>query len=188
LVLLLLIAGTAAAVFFFTQNKRSAAVPAVPTPVPVAAETPAPSEATTAAIPANEEPGTAAVGQSPAATGAAAPAGSSAKAGGFADLFANGAKRANTDTTATFDANAAKAALDARLGIAARCREVGGPLGITRVNVTFALDGTVSSATISDAPFAGTTVGACICEAFKKARVKPFSGLPGQVSQRISIQ
>lgn len=111
-------------------------------------------------------------------------------ADGFAEMFAQGAKQAGGPGAGSghFDPGAAKAALDALLGEAARCREPGGPQGITRVAVTFAPNGGVSSATIAEPPFAGSSVGNCICEAMKRARIKPFSGPPGNLTERISIR
>jgi hypothetical protein len=105
-------------------------------------------------------------------------------------MFAQGAKRAGGPGTGGghFDPVVAKAALDALLGEAARCREPGGPQGITRVAVTFAANGGVSSATIAEPPFAGSSVGNCICEAMKRARIKPFAGPPGNLTERISIR
>ena len=55
------------------------------------------------------------------------------------------------------------------------------------VAVTFDPSGKVSSATITDAPFAGTPTGACISSALKRAVIAPFSGLPGTVSKTFSI-
>jgi hypothetical protein len=46
----------------------------------------------------------------------------------------------------------------------------------------------VSTAVVSDAPFAGTSSGACIAAAMKRATVPPFSGLPGTVNKVISLQ
>jgi hypothetical protein len=109
--------------------------------------------------------------------------------GGFAEMFAQGAKQAGSPgATGHFDAGAAKSALDALLTEAARCREPGGPQGIARVAVTFAPNGGVSSATIAEPPFAGTSVGNCMCEAMKRARIKPFTGPPGTLTERISIR
>ena len=109
--------------------------------------------------------------------------------GGFAEMFAQGAKQAGAPgATGHFDAGAAKSALDALLTEAARCREPGGPQGIARVAVTFAPNGGVSSATIAEPPFAGTSVGNCMCEAMKRARIKPFTGPPGTLTERISIR
>jgi hypothetical protein len=112
----------------------------------------------------------------------------SAGSGDFADMFAEGAKQAKGEPGGHFDAAAAKNALDAELNEAARCREPGGPTGVTRVAVTFAPSGNVASATIAEPPFAGTSVGNCICEAMKRAHIKPFTGVPGNLTERISIR
>ena len=109
------------------------------------------------------------------------------------ELFASGARRADekrgvNGPTQRFDANAAKAALTAAAAGTASCREKGGPAGKATIVVTFEPSGNVSSATVSDAPFAGTSSGACIASAMKRATVPPFSGLPGTVTKTLSIQ
>jgi hypothetical protein len=103
-------------------------------------------------------------------------------------LFAEGAKHAATDGSGKFDAAAARTALEEQLPEAARCRVPGGPTGMTDVSVTFAPNGSVSSALITEPPFANTGVGTCISKALKRARVKPFTGGSASVSQRISIR
>jgi len=112
---------------------------------------------------------------------------------GFAEMFASGARRADekkgpSDATLRFDPNAAKAALATAAFEAAKCRENGGPTGQATVVVTFEPSGKVTSATVSDPPFAGTSSGACIAGAMKRATVPTFSGLPGTVTKIISIQ
>jgi hypothetical protein len=112
---------------------------------------------------------------------------------GFAELFANGARVADerhgvTGPTQRFDPAAAKAALASAAVSTGQCREKGGPVGKASVVVTFEPSGNVSTATVSDAPFAGTSSGACIAAALKKATIPPFSGLPGSVTKIISIQ
>jgi hypothetical protein len=113
--------------------------------------------------------------------------------GGFAELFANGARRADekrgvTGPTQRFDPNAAKAALTSAAQSISVCREKGGPTGKATVVVTFDPDGKVTTATVSDAPFAGTATGNCIAQAMKRATVPPFSGLPGTISKSLSVQ
>ncbi|HEY2409812.1 MAG TPA: GYF domain-containing protein [Polyangiaceae bacterium] len=113
--------------------------------------------------------------------------------GGFAELFANGARRADekrgvTGPTQRFDPNAAKAALTAAAQSISVCREKGGPTGKATVVVTFDPDGKVTTATVSDAPFAGTATGNCIAQAMKRATVPPFNGLPGTISKSLSVQ
>jgi Meckel syndrome type 1 protein len=112
---------------------------------------------------------------------------------GFAELFASGARHADSKKSdggpsQHFDQNAAKASLSAVAFDTAKCREPGGPTGRATVVVTFEPSGKVSSSTVSDAPFAGTSSGACIAAALKRATVPAFTGLPGTVSKIISIQ
>jgi hypothetical protein len=73
------------------------------------------------------------------------------------------------------------------LKAAAACKEPGGQMGQASATITFEASGNVSSVTVG-APFAGTTTGTCIITAFKRAKVAPFSGLPGTVSQTISLR
>jgi len=112
---------------------------------------------------------------------------------GFAEMFASGARHADekrgvNGPTQRFDPAAAKTALAAAANQAAACRERGGPTGKATIVVTFDPSGKVSSATVSDAPFTGTSTGACIASAMKNATVPAFSGLPGTVTKTISIQ
>ncbi len=110
---------------------------------------------------------------------------------GFAELFANGARHADEKNGAPgqhFDVNAANKALAVAAVDTAKCRERGGPSGKATVAVTFEPSGKAASATVSDAPFAGTSSGACIVETLKRATVPPFSGLPGSVTKILYIQ
>ena len=86
------------------------------------------------------------------------------------------------------DQNAANRALSAAAFETAKCREPGGPTGRATVVITFEPSGKASSATVSDPPFAGTSSGACIAAALKRATVPAFSGLPGTMTKIISIQ
>jgi hypothetical protein len=111
---------------------------------------------------------------------------------GFAEMFAAGARKAESKgatvaPSARFDAAATKAPLAQAATEAQACKQSGGPMGKVTVVVTFAPDGKVASATITDAPFAGTAAGTCISSAFKRASIAPFSGLPGTVSKTFSI-
>jgi hypothetical protein len=69
----------------------------------------------------------------------------------------------------------------AALGVAANqapsCKSADGPSGSGRATVTFSPDGYVTSVSVS-APFAGTSVGNCVANHFKKAKVPPFRGSP----------
>jgi hypothetical protein len=111
---------------------------------------------------------------------------------GFAELFAAGARKAESRgatvaSAARFDPAATKAPLADAAGQAQACKQSGGPTGKVTVVVTFEPNGKVSSATITDAPFAGTATATCISAALKRATIPPFSGLPGTVSKTFSI-
>ena len=111
---------------------------------------------------------------------------------GFAELFASGARRADEKASPAgsqrFDVNAANKALAAATFETAKCREKGGPAGKATIVVTFEPSGKVASATVSDAPFAGTSSGSCIAAAMKRVMVPPFSGSPGTVTKVLSLQ
>jgi hypothetical protein len=117
---------------------------------------------------------------------------STAANAGFAELFASSARKAEEKHAVGgpaqhFDANLARAALAGVAGLTASCREKGGPVGRATIVVTFAATGKVASATLSDAPFAGTSSGACIATTMKRASIPPFSGPPGTVIKVISV-
>jgi serine/threonine protein kinase len=77
---------------------------------------------------------------------------------------------------------AAVSALAAAGGRAGSCSNPDGPSGPGRAMVTFSPDGPATGVALQP-PFAGTTVGSCVVNAFKSARVPPFTGsavtLPG---------
>lgn len=144
----------------------------------------------------NASPASASQPGSETATGsdpvAAAPDPGATPGAGFAELFAAGARKAESKgatvaPTARFDAAATKAPLAEAAGQAQACKQVGGPTGKVTVVVTFDPSGKVSGASITDAPFAGTPTAACISAALKRATIAPFSGLPGTVSKTFSI-
>jgi cytoskeletal protein RodZ len=110
------------------------------------------------------------------------------KSGDFADMFAKGAKNADGSPASKFDPQIAKTALNDAAGDVKNCRERGGPSGRANVSITFEPNGKVSSATISDGPFVGTSTGTCISNVFKRVKIPPFSGLPGSISKVIYIQ
>lgn len=154
---------------------------AAPTPTP--ASTPTPTAATT------QTGADTASGSDPIAT---SPDPGATPGAGFAELFAAGARKAESKgatvaPTARFDAAATKAPLAQAATDAQACKQNGGPTGKATVMVTFDPNGKVSSATITDAPFAGTATAVCISSAFKRASIAPFSGLPGTVSKTFSI-
>jgi outer membrane biosynthesis protein TonB len=111
---------------------------------------------------------------------------------GFAELFAAGARKAESKgasvtPSARFDPAVTKAPLAQAANEAQACKQSGGPTGKVAVVVTFDPSGKVSSATITDAPFAGTATASCIASTFKRASIAAFSGLPGTVSKTFSI-
>jgi len=111
---------------------------------------------------------------------------------GFAELFAAGARKAeakgaSVTPSARFDPAVTKAPLAQAANEAQACKQSGGPTGKVAVVVTFDPSGKVSSATITDAPFAGTATASCIAATFKRASIAAFSGLPGTVSKTFSI-
>ncbi len=163
------------------------ALPPSPAPTPTPTSAPTPTAPTTTAV---AQPGSeTAAGSDPVA---AAPDPGATPGAGFAELFAAGARKAESKgatvaSTARFDAAATKAPLAQAANDAQACKQSGGPTGRVSVVVTFDPNGKVSGATITEAPFAGTATGACIAQALKRATIAPFSGLPGTVSKTFSI-
>jgi hypothetical protein len=197
IVLLLLVLVMAGVAFVMLGGlKKPASLPPTMTPATAAAEQPPTSSPEAPSTAQADAPSTPATETAAAATGdAPAPATrnrdplaeptSASTNSGFADLFAAGAKRA---AGGRFDPKLAKAAFDALLVDASKCRERGGPTGITRVAVTFDPAGTVSSAVAQDVPIAGTVTAVCLSQVFKRATIPPFTGSPGTITERISIQ
>jgi len=73
------------------------------------------------------------------------------------------------------DRKATSVALAAAAEAALRCKRDGGPRGIVRVHITFAPNGSATSASVDNAPFAGTAVGECIAAVFRGVHVPPFT-------------
>jgi hypothetical protein len=180
---------------FALASKEDAAPPASPIsavpPGPAAAPNPSPATLPTPApSPATAQTGAeTATGSDPVA---AAPDPGATPGAGFAELFAAGARKAESKgatvaSTERFNAAATKVPLAQAASDAQACKQSGGPTGKVTVVVTFDPNGKVSSATITDAPFAGTATAACIASALKRAVIPPFSGLPGTVSKTFSI-
>jgi len=167
----------------------------VPPPAPISALPPGPaatptpaSTPATAPSPAQKGAETA-TGSDPIAT---APDPGATPGAGFAELFAAGARKAESKgatiaATTRFDAAATTAPLAQAAREAQACKQSGGPSGKVTVVVTFDPNGKVSSASITDPPFAGTATATCISSALKRAVIAPFGGLPGTVSKTFSI-
>lgn len=93
--------------------------------------------------------------------------------------------RATKPVAAQFDKAAAKEALNSAAAKAASCGSGGGAKG--KVQLTFANSGKVSSAEITEGPFAGTAAGKCALRHFKAARIPAFSGPPQTVAKSFKI-
>jgi hypothetical protein len=181
IILVLAAAGIAVAV---TSSGSRPAPPPVPPALPTpAAETPA-VPATPTETPAPETP---VAHPSDDIAGTPRP---TTSGGDFSQMFAAGAQKAQkggpVGSAKAFDADEARTAIAAVLKTVAACKEPGGPTGQSTAAVTFDATGHVSSVTIG-APFSGTSTGTCIITAFKAAKVAPFNGLPGTVSQPVSL-
>ena len=100
---------------------------------------------------------------------------------GSALAAAAGKKETPADTggggggaTAPFDRGAAQGALG---GVNVQsCKKPDGPTGGGHVLITFAPNGSVSSAVVDQGPFPGTPVGGCIAGKFRAAHIPPFAG------------
>ena len=88
-------------------------------------------------------------------------------------------------STAPFDRGAAQGALG---GVSVQsCKKPDGPTGSGHVKITFAPNGSVSSAVVDGGPFPGTPVGGCIAGKFRGAHVPAFSGGPVSVGKSFTI-
>jgi hypothetical protein len=163
-----------------------------PPPATIAAPPPAPKETATAEAKKPDEPEpnpTSEPRRENPSDPMSAPAAPQAPSGNFSDLFSKGAENAKGGSVATksFDEAAARSALGELLKAAAACKEAGGPTGQATATVTFDPSGSVSGVTVG-APFAGSSTGTCLVTTFKRAKIAPFKGLPGTVSQTISLR
>lgn len=86
-----------------------------------------------------------------------------------------------------FDRTSAESAMNAAAAAATSCRQPGSPAGASRVSVTFAPTGRVTTATVSGA-FAGTPTGGCIARTFRSAQVPPFDGNLVTVHKTVAIR
>jgi hypothetical protein len=87
-----------------------------------------------------------------------------------------------------FNAKAAKAAID---GIAPRlkaCRYGGDPTGPASVMVTFAPEGSVSSASVTTADYAGTRIGNCIAQRLREINIPAFTGAAVTVKRSVTVR
>ncbi len=85
-----------------------------------------------------------------------------------------------------FSRGAATSALAKAASRATACKSADGPTGSGRATVTFSPDGPASNVSVS-APFAGTSVGACVATAYRSAQVPAFTGSPVTVPHTFRI-
>ena len=178
-----------AGIVLATSKPTAPAPPPVPTVTaqPPSSESTAPTATATSTSESAPPSGPRTGGELPSGP---TPAQQAQNGGDFSQMFAAGAEKAQKggpSSTKAFDAEEAKTAVAGVLKSVAACKEPGGPTGQANAAITFAASGQVTSVTIG-APFAGTTTGTCIISAFKAAKVGAFTGLPGTVSQPVSLQ
>jgi len=92
-----------------------------------------------------------------------------------------------TEDLPEFDRGAAAEALGQAAASAATCKAADGPTGRGRATVTFANSGRATNANVTGT-FAGTTVGGCVAELFRQARVPAFSGPPVKVAKSFTVE
>jgi predicted Zn finger-like uncharacterized protein len=143
----------------------AAVAPGSPPPKAEGEKTERVERKTTAAAPRAEKPAAPAglpppPVAAPAAPAPAAPAPAAPAAGGSGD----------------FDRAAALSALSAAATAAQSCKKPDGPTGSGRVAVTFANNGTATTASVEGPPFAGTPVGGCVAARFRSVHIPPFGG------------
>jgi hypothetical protein len=173
------------------ETARQPEAPATePAAVAVAPGSPAPKpegekaekvERKTAAAPRAEKPAAAAppAGLPPPPVAAPAPAPAPAPAAPAAPAAGG---------SGDFDRAAALSALSAAATAAQACRKPDGPTGSGRVAVTFANNGTATTANVEGPPFAGTPVGGCVAARFRSVHIPPFGGSVITVRKTFIIQ
>jgi hypothetical protein len=143
----------------------------------------APESATTAGpSPPEARPAPASPHQNGAAPAANEPAGGSAPKLTLSD-FEHDAPKANLQP---FNRFAALKTMGVAAYKAIRCRGRGTPAGVAYVTVTFQSDGTISSARIYQAPYAGTPTATCILTKLRGTTIAPFKG--PAVTMRIPVE
>jgi len=86
-----------------------------------------------------------------------------------------------------FNTAAAREALESAGQRAASCRTIDTPAGAARVAVTFAPNGSVTSALIESGPLVGTPAGTCVASKFRSVHVPVFTGDVVTVHKTISF-
>ncbi|WP_437854342.1 zinc-ribbon domain-containing protein [Sorangium sp. So ce363] len=180
-----------------TPEQANTAPAEVPSPAQTAAPAPPSAETAAAATPStaetaapSAEPTASAEAPSAATPAAATPAAAEKPASApaaAAEKPAASKPEPAASGGAEFNRGAASSALGAAAGSAKSCKKAGGPTGTGRVKVTFAPSGSVTSAEVQGAPFAGTSVGGCVARLFRGARVPAFGGGSVSVSKSFTI-
>jgi predicted Zn finger-like uncharacterized protein len=96
-----------------------------------------------------------------------------------------GAACGDAEHVAPFDRAAAARALGAT--DITTCKRPNGPTGSGHVTVTFDPNGTASTVDVDTPTFAATPTGRCIAQAYRSAKVPPFSGSPLTVGKTFSL-
>jgi len=89
---------------------------------------------------------------------------------------------------ATFDKDAANAAILAIADKAGECKKAGDAGGMAKLSIIFAPSGKVTTARIVGPPFAATTAGSCMAKLFREITVPPFEGSPVTVEKTVPVR
>jgi len=140
--------------------------------------------------PGGGKPATPAAAAAPEPAAPAKPAEPQSFAGALAVAAGKPANEAPKDTsgggsTAPFDRGAASAAIGA-VNVQS-CKKPDGPTGTGHVKITFAPNGSVSSAVVDGGPYPGTAVGGCIAGKYRAAHIPAFGGAPQGVGKSFTI-
>lgn len=103
-----------------------------------------------------------------------------------ADAPKDATEDATADATSPFDRGRAAAGLGA---VDLRpCASINGQRGPGRVRITFHASDGRAQAVVLDPPYAGTTIGSCIVERYRRVTVPPFAGADVTVGKSFVIQ
>ncbi len=96
------------------------------------------------------------------------------------------AQASTTDDAATFDRQAASAALSSVDLV--KCKSTNAPRGEGHITVKFMPAGSAAEAVVDKGPMMGTPVAKCIATQFKKAKVPAFKGEVVQVGKSFRFE
>ncbi len=96
------------------------------------------------------------------------------------------APASTTDDAATFDRQAASAALSSVDLV--KCKSTNAPRGEGHITVKFMPAGSAAEAVVDKGPMMGTPVAKCIATQFKKAKVPAFKGEVVQVGKSFRFE